>query len=114
MGGFRTSPLTCWIRRNRLKSDPEETLDLADRIEDRRVRAAREQEADRTVVGVYDEGPAVAALGESRRHELIAESSRAGEAVEHADGRSDRGDLAFRDAGRPAALPHPHPDRPGR
>src|SRR6266508_5514576 len=36
------------------KSDPEETLDLADRIEDRRARAAREQQADRTVVGVHD------------------------------------------------------------
>src|SRR6266487_1518908 len=97
----------------RLKCDPKLTLNLGDRIEDRRVRAAREKEADRPMVGVHDEGTAVAALGQGRRHELIAESRRAGQAVEHADGRSDRRDLAFRDPGRPAALPDPHPNRPG-
>src|SRR5437667_12774594 len=83
--------------------------DRADRIDQRRGRAAREEQADRSAPVVHDQGTAVAALGEEIAHDLTPEHRCLAAAVVDLDDRVDRGHMALRHAGRPPALPHRGP-----
>src|SRR5438094_737001 len=83
----------------------------ADRIDQRRGRAAREEEADRPAPVVHDQGTAVAALREHIAHDLSPEHRRLAAAIVDLDDRVDRGHMAVRQAGRPPALAHDSADR---
>src|SRR5437867_1855181 len=59
--------------RNLRKGEVQEVQDRADRVDERRRLAAREQEPDAPVPFVDDEGPAVAASRQDVAHDLLAE-----------------------------------------
>src|SRR5207249_6068993 len=89
----------------------ESLHDRADRIDQRRGRAAREEEADRPAPVVHDQGTTVAALREHLAHDLSPEHRRLAAAIVDLDDRVDRGHMAVRQAGRPPALAHDSADR---
>src|SRR3989304_1826742 len=115
----RMGPGSRWkVRTSDSDLDSKERLYVRDGVEDRGVRAAREEEADSPVPGVYDKGAAVASLGHGARDNLIPEAGDAESPIRHPDRDGDRRHLPFREAGGPAALSDPRPDRrrggPGR
>src|SRR3990172_3081216 len=87
--------------------------DGVDGVQQGRHRAAREQEADRSVRVVDDEGAAAPALREEVADDLPAEHGGPAAVVHRDDGVEAR-DPSRRQARRAPALPHPEPHLPDR
>src|SRR5436309_11937098 len=92
-----------------LDDDVQGVRDGGDRVDQRRRRAPREQEADRMPGVVDDERSAVATVRKEIAHDLLPEDRRRS-AVVHLDDRVDRRDASLCDPGRATALSDWHAD----